>query len=141
MTRMMLSVVLAALLMSAAAALCPAQEQPATVTLRTLPVDWYEVAGEGVKAVYRTFNNDPVPLYLPSSFERKLFRFIETPREYGGTSSLPFLLVHMRGPDVIFVDIYTKFMRTDARIADFDENDVENFKSQEQKGKIELRFY
>ena len=141
MKRATISLFIAVLLLSCAAATSFAQEEAQKVTLRTLPVDWYEYTGDGIKLQYRTFNNDRIILYLPASFERKLFRFVDTPKEYGGVQSLPFLLAHMRGQEVIYLDIYTRFMRTDARIGNFNQEDLDNLKAQEQKGKIDLKFY
>jgi hypothetical protein len=141
MKRVIASAVITVLLFSCAAVFSFAQEETGKVTLRILPVDWYEISGDGVKVMYRTFNNEPVTLYLPSSFERKFFRFVDTPKEYGGTNSLPFMLVHMRGQEVIYIDIYTRFMRTDARIANYGKEDLENFKAQEKKGNIEVKLF
>jgi hypothetical protein len=46
----------------------------------------------------------------------------------------------MKGQEIVFVDIYTQYMRTDGRIADFTKRDYENFKRTEQTGGIELEF-
>ena len=141
MKRIIISLFITVLLFSCAAVSSFSQEESQKVTLRTLSVDWYEYTGDGIKLQYRTFNNDRIILYLPASFERKLFRFVDTPKEYGGAQSLPFLLAHMRGQEVIYIDIYTRFMRTDGRIANFNEEDLNNLMGQEQKGKIDLKFY
>ena len=116
------------------------QENAEKITLRTMSVDWYSYSGEGVKLQYRTFNNEPHILYLPRSFERKYYRFVDTPKNYAGVNSLPMLLVHMKGKEIIFVDIYTRHQRAKGLIANFTQKDLENFKVQEQKGKIELKF-
>lgn len=128
------------LLFSFSASYIHSQENEEKVTLRTLFVDWYATSKEGVKLQYRTFANNPEILYLPRSFERTLYRFIETPKNYGGAQSLPFLLIHMKGKEIIFIDIYTRYMRTKGIIADVTQKDIENFESQEQKEKIELKF-
>ena len=128
------------LLFSFSASYIHSQENEEKVTLRTLFVDWYATSKEGVKLQYRTFANNPEILYLPRSFERKLYRFIETPKNYGGAKSLPFLLIHMKGKEIIYIDIYTRYMRTKCIIADVTQKDIENFESQEQKEKIELKF-
>ena len=128
------------LLFSFSASYIHSQENEEKVTLRTLFVDWYTTSKEGVKLQYRTFANNPKILYLPRSFERKLYRFIETPKNYGGANSLPFLLIHMKGKEIIYIDIYTRYMRTKGIIADVTKKDIENFESQEQKEKIELKF-
>jgi len=141
MKRVIIYGLMIAFLFAGTTYLAVAQEDTERVTLRTLSVDWYEYSGAGVKLQYRTFNDEPVILYLPASFERELFRFVDTPKEYGGVQSLPILLVHMKGQEVIFIDIYTRFMRTKGRISDFKQQDMDNFAAQEQKGKIELKFY
>jgi hypothetical protein len=118
-----------------------AQDDSQKLTLRTLTVDWYQYAGQGVKIQYRSFDNRPMILYLPLSFERKLYRFVEAPKSSGDYSALPVLLVHMRGSNVVFVDIYTTYMMQKGQIAEFDQNDLENFKAAEEKGEIELIFH
>lgn len=116
------------------------QETDEKVTLRSLSVDWYAYSGDGVKLQYRTFKNDPVVVYFPRSFEKKYYRFVDTPLDYAGVNSLPILLVHLKGDEVIFVDIYTRHMRSKGLIADFTQEDLENFRSQEKAGKISLKF-
>jgi hypothetical protein len=116
------------------------QSQENELTLRMLSVDWYSYSGEGVKLQYRTFENEPMLLYLPVSFEKKYYRFVDTPKDYAGGNSLPMLLVHMKGSEIIFIDIYTRHQRTKGRIAKFDRQDLENLKEQEQKDQIELKF-
>jgi hypothetical protein len=117
-----------------------AQDNSNVLTLRTLTVDWYQYAGKGVKIQYRTFDHNPELLYLPLSFERKLYRFVEAPKGVGDFQGLPVLLVHMRGSKIIFIDIYTKYMMKGGKIAVFDQNDLDNFAAAEEKGTIELVF-
>ncbi len=116
------------------------QEINEKVTLRSLAIDWYTYSGDGVKLQYRTFKNDPVVVYLPKSFEKKYYRFVDTPPDYAGVKSLPMLLVHLKGSDVIFVDIYTLYMRSSALVADFTQEDLNRFRVQENEGKIDLKF-
>jgi hypothetical protein len=134
-----LSIIICLVLLSAP--LVFAQDDSQKLTLRTLTVDWYQYAGPGVKLQYRSFDNRPMILYLPLSFERKLYRFVEAPKSSGDYSSLPVLLVHMKGSDVVFVDIYTTYMMQKGKIAEFNQKDLENFKAVEKKGKIELIFH
>ncbi len=115
-------------------------QQQEKVSVRTLPVDWYMYSGAGVKLQYRNFNNDPVILYLPASFENKLYRFVEAPPSSGSRQGLPVLLVHMKGNRVVFIDIYTQFQRKKGLIADFSEDDLKKFKEAESKGSIEIKF-
>ena len=116
------------------------QSQDNALTLRTLAVDWYSYSGEGVKIQYRTFENEPVLLYLPGSFEKKYYRFVDTPKDYAGVNSLPMLLVHMKGSEIIFIDIYTRHQRSKGQIANFNQKDLDNFREQEQKGQLVLKF-
>jgi hypothetical protein len=116
------------------------QEMDEKVTLRSLSVDWYSYSGDGVKLQYRTFKNNPVVVYFPKSFEKKYYRFVDTPPDYAGVKSLPMLLIHLKGDDVIFVDIYTRHMRSKALITDFTQEDLESFRVQEKVGKISLKF-
>ena len=109
-------------------------------TLRSLSVDWYQSSGAGVKLQYRSFENKAYILYLPRAFEKKYFRFVEAPKNYANMSGLPLLLVHMKDQDILYVDIYTEYMRKKARFAEFTQEDMDNFKAAEQKGKIELDF-
>ena len=118
-----------------------AQEKSTDVTLRILTVDWYQYAGPGVKIQYRTYDNRPMTLYLPLSFESKLYRFVEAPKNAGDNQALPALLVHMKGSDVVFIDIYTRYMMEKGQIADFNQKDIENFAAAEKKGYIELIFH
>jgi hypothetical protein len=116
------------------------QEMDEKVTLRSLSVDWYSYSGDGVKLQYRTFKNNPVVVYFPKSFEKKYYRFVDTPPDYAGVKSLPMLLIHLKGDEVIFVDIYTRHMRSKALITDFTQEDLESFRVQEKVGKISLKF-
>ena len=117
-----------------------AQDNSNVLTLRTLTVDWYQYAGKGVKLQYRSFDNYPHILYLPLSFERKFYRFVEAPKGVGDFQGLPVLLVHMRGSKIDFIDIYTKYMMKDGKIAVFDQKDIDNFAAAEKKGTVELNF-
>jgi len=116
------------------------QDNSEVLTLRTLTVDWYQYAGKGVKIQYRSYNNTPYFLYLPISFERKLYRFVEAPKGAGDFQGLPVLLVHMRGSKIEFIDIYTRYMMSGGKIAVFDQKDIDNFAAAEEKGTIELNF-
>jgi hypothetical protein len=116
------------------------QEIDEKVTLRSLSIDWYACSSDGVKLQYRTFKNDPVVVHFPRSFEKKYYRFVDTPRDYAGVKSLPMLLVHLKGDEVIFVDIYTRYMRSKELIMDFTQEDLARFSDQEKEGKINLTF-
>ena len=122
------------------AAVPAAAQSTGKITLRSLAVDWYEGSSVGVKLQYRDFENQVHILYLPKSFEKKYFRFVEAPKNYANMSGLPMLLVHMKDKDIMYVDIYTEYMRRKARIANFTQEDMDNFKAAEQKGKVELAF-
>lgn len=111
-------------------------EQP---TIRSLPVDYYASNRDGVKILYRSFDNVQHYLYLPKSFEGSKYRFVMAPKGVG-TGGLPALIVRMRGKEVIFVDIYTRYLRSAASIADFNDEDLSRFKAVEEKGKIEMEF-
>jgi len=114
------------------------EEEP--VTLRTLTVDWYEASKVGVKLQYRGFDNTPYILYLPRSFEKKYYRFVRAPRETA-QQGLPILIIRMRGKEVLFIDIYTQFEGGKAaRIAKFDDKDIEKFREVESSGRIEIKF-
>lgn len=116
------------------------QEDTEIVTLRTLPVDWYVYAGAGVKLQYRNFNDIPKIVYIPISFEKKLFRYVESPKDFGDLQGIPLLLVHIKGQEILFVDLYTRYMKKDGLITDFSQEDLENFKIAEEKGSIEIIF-
>jgi hypothetical protein len=122
------------------AAVPSAAQSTGKVTLRSLTVDWYESSNVGVKLQYRDFENQVHILYLPRAFEKKYFRFVEAPKNYANMSGLPMLLVHMKDKDIMYVDIYTEYMRKKARTANFTQEDLDNFKAAEQKGKVELAF-
>jgi hypothetical protein len=122
------------------AAVPAAAQSTGKITLRSLTVDWYESSSVGVKLQYRDFENQVHILYLPKAFERKYFRFVEAPKNYANMSGLPMLLVHMKDQDIMYIDIYTEYMRRKARIADFTQEDMDNFKAAEQKGRVELAF-
>ncbi|MGQ9615305.1 MAG: hypothetical protein ACUVWJ_02775 [Spirochaetota bacterium] len=114
------------------------EEEP--VTLRTLTVDWYEASRVGVKLQYRGYDNTPNILYLPRSFEKKYYRFVRAPRETA-QQGLPILIIRMRGKEVLFIDIYTQFEDGKAaRIAKFNEKDMEKFREVESSGRIEMKF-
>ena len=110
------------------------------ISVRTLHVDWYMYSVDGVKLQYRTYTDEPVILYLPSSFEDKFYRFVEAPKGSGSTQGLPILIVHLKGKEVVFVDIYTRYEKQDGLIANFTAEDLKKFKEAEAKGKIELKF-
>ena len=112
-----------------------------TVTVRTLSVDWYILDHNGVKLQYRDFQNDPHILYLPKSYENRYYRFIESPKDSGSRQGLPILLVHMRGNEVTFIDIYTRYMKETAKVARMTAEDLENFKKSESQNRLELRFF
>ena len=127
---------LAALVVPAAVV---AQDEADEITIRTLSIDYYAADINGVKVMYRGFDNVQRYLYLPKSFEGKYYRFVMAPKGVS-TSGLPALLFRMRGTDVIFVDIYTKYLRASASIADFTDEDLELFRAAEERGKVELEF-
>jgi len=110
------------------------------ISIRTFHVDWYMYSVEGVKLQYRTFNHMPVVLYLPASFQNKFYRFVEAPKGSGSTQGLPIIIVHLKGKDVTFIDIYTLYQKEDGLIASFTKKDLEKFKEIEKKGKIEFIF-
>ncbi len=116
------------------------QEDTEIVTLRTLPVDWYTYSGAGVKLQYRNFDDIPKIVYIPISFENKLFRYITCPKDFGDLHGIPLLIVHIKGQEILFVDLYTRYMKKDGLITDFSREDLENFKIAEEKGSIELIF-
>jgi hypothetical protein len=116
-----------------------AQDETDETTIRTLPIEYYAADRNGVKVLYRSFDNVQHYLYLPKSFEGKYYRFVMAPKGVG-TSGLPILIFRMKGSEVIFVDIYTKYLRANASIADFTEEDLEQFKAAEDRGKVELEF-
>lgn len=110
------------------------------VVLRTLKVDWYAESREGVKIIYRDFNNKPHALYLPKSFHKKYYRYVEAPKYAGSIQGVPLMLVHMKDGEVRFIDIYTEFQRATQKIAEFNQNDLDKFQEAEQKGVVELQF-
>ncbi len=118
-----------------------AQKQSEDFTLRTLSVDWYQSAGAGVKLQYRTFKGERAILYLPMSFDKKLFRFVESPKNAGVLQGLPVLLVHMNDSEIIFIDVYTRYMQTDSLQSEFNQEDYNNFAAAEEKGTVELIFH
>jgi hypothetical protein len=122
------------------AAMPSAAQSTGKATLRSLTVDWYESSNAGVKLQYRDFENQAHILYLPKAFEKKYFRFVEAPKNYSNMSGLPMLLVHMKDKDIVYVDIYTEYLRKKARMANFTQEDLDNFKAAEQLGKVELAF-
>ena len=115
------------------------QDDLEDVTIRTLPIDYYASSSDGVKIIYRGFDNEQRYLYLPKSFEGTKYRFVMAPKGVAA-SGLPALIVRMRGKEVIFIDIYTKYLRSSASIANFDEEDLSRFRAAEEKGKIEMVF-
>ena len=117
-----------------------AQDSNQKVSIRTLPVDWYKYSGVGVKLQYRNFNNEPIILYLLASFENKYFRFVEAPPNSGSRQGLPVLIVHMKGNEVAFIDIYTQYGRPKGLIGEFSKEDLEKFKKVEEEGKIVIKF-
>jgi hypothetical protein len=116
-----------------------AQDEPDKVTIRTLSIDYYAADINGVKVMYRGFDNVQRYLYLPKSFEGTYYRFVMAPKGVG-TGGLPALIFRMRGTEVLFVDIYTKYLRANASIADFTEEDLEQFRAAEERGKVVLEF-
>ena len=118
---------------------CIAQDDPDKITIRTLSIDYYAADINGVKVMYRGFDNEQRYLYLPKSFEGTYYRFVMAPKGVG-TGGLPALIFRMRGTEVLFVDIYTKYLRANASIADFNEEDLEQFRAAEERGKVVLEF-
>ena len=116
-----------------------AQEESDRTTIRTLSIDYYAADINGVKVLYRGFDNVQRYLYLPKSFEGRYYRFVMAPKGVG-TGGLPALIFRMKGTDVLFVDIYTKYLRANASIADFTEKDLEQFRIVEERGHVELEF-
>ena len=116
-----------------------AQDDSDKVTIRTLSIEYYAADSNGVKVMYRSFDNVQRYLYLPKSFEGKYYRFVMAPKGVG-TGGLPALIFRMKGTDVLFVDIYTRYLRAKASIADFTDEDLEQFRAVEEKGKVELEF-
>jgi len=110
------------------------------ISIRTLPVEWYMYSGEGVKLQYRTFDNRHIILYLPSSMENKFYRFVESPKGSGSTQGLPVLIVHLKGKDVTFIDIYTRYQKEKGMIANFTSEDLKKFKEVEKEGKVKIQF-
>jgi hypothetical protein len=115
------------------------QDDLEQATIRTLPIDYYAANKDGVKILYRSFDNVQRYLYLPKSFEGSKYRFVMAPKGVG-TGGLPALIIRMRDKEVIFVDIYTRYLRTSASIADFNDEDMKRFKAAEEKGTIEMEF-
>jgi hypothetical protein len=136
-TSLILALILTVSLCSALSAL--SQDDAEDITIRTLPIEYYAASSDGVKILYRGFDNTQRFLYLPKSFEGKGYRFVMAPKGVA-TGGLPALIVRMRGNEVIYVDIYTRYLRSTASIADFDEEDLEQFEAVERKGTIELEF-
>ena len=118
-------------------ALFAQEETP--ITFRSLRVDWYEISSKGVKIQYWGFNNEAHWLYLPVSFERKLYRFVSSPSN-AGNHGLPALLVRVKGTEVMYVDIYTRYGRPKEKIADFSQAELDKFAAVEETGRIELEF-
>jgi hypothetical protein len=116
-----------------------AQDESDKITIRTLSIDFYAADINGVKVMYRGFDNVQRYLYLPKSFEGRYYRFVMAPKGVG-TGGLPALIFRMKGTEVLFVDIYTKYLRANASIANFDDEDIEQFRAVEKKGKVELEF-
>ena len=110
------------------------------ISIRTLSIDWYMYSSKGVKLQYRTFSNDPVILYLPASMKNKFFRFIEAPKGSGSTQGLPVLLVHLKGKEVTFIDIYTLYQRKNGLIANFTSEDIKKLKEAQNLKKIDIKF-
>jgi hypothetical protein len=130
------------LVLLAVAALVPVaatSQDEGTITIRTLPVEYYAANSKGVKIMYRGYDNEQRYIYLPKSFEGTRFRFVMAPKGVS-TSGLPALIVRMRDSEVVYIDIYTRYLRSSASIADFDEEDYEQFREAEEMGKIELAF-
>jgi hypothetical protein len=133
---LIIPLLLAALVIPAAAF---AQDETEEITIRTLSIEYYAEDRNGAKVLYRGFDNVQRYLYLPKSFEWKYYRFVMAPKGVF-TGGLPVLIFRMKGSDVIFVDIYTKYLRANASIADFTDEDLEQFKAAENRGKVELEF-
>jgi hypothetical protein len=115
------------------------QDDARKATIRTLPIEYYASSRVGVKILYRSFDNVQRYLYLPKSFEGSQYRFVMAPKGVG-MGGLPALIVRMRDTEIVFIDIYTKYLRSSASIADFNEEDLRRFEAAEQKGKIEMEF-
>jgi hypothetical protein len=133
----------AALLLTCIPLAAAAQEgtgQQEEITLRILKVNWYAEGGAGVKIVYLDFNNDPHLLYLPQSFHKKHYRFVEAPKYSGDVQGVPLLLVHMQDGQVVFVDIYTDYQRASQQAVDFSGEDLERFTEAEERGTVEIQF-
>lgn len=114
--------------------------QEGEITLRILKINWYAEGAAGVKIVYLDFNNNARLLYLPKSFHKKYYRYVEAPKYAGSMQGVPLMLVHMQDGGVRFVDIYTEFQRTSQQIADFNQEDLDRFKEAEERGAVELKF-
>ncbi|RKX99569.1 MAG: hypothetical protein DRP54_07070 [Spirochaetes bacterium] len=108
--------------------------------IRILKVDWYVVSQYGVKLQYRTFDNTPIILYLPKSFENKIFRFIEPPNRVGDIHGVPALIVHMNGGKLELIDIYVQHNKKDALLVKLSDEDVEKFREIEKIGKVDIKF-
>ena len=115
------------------------QEDTEQITIRTLPIEYYAADSNGVKILYRSFDNVLRYLYLPKSFERKYYRFVMAPKGVG-MGGLPVLILRMRDSEIIFIDVYTQYLRANASIADFDEEDLEQFRAAEERGKVVIEF-
>jgi hypothetical protein len=141
--RQMKKLYIAILLMILAGLVIPmagvAQDDSENITIRTLSIDFYAADINGVKVMYRGFDNVQRYLYLPKSFEGTYYRFVMAPKGVG-TGGLPALIFRMRGSEVLFVDIYTKYLRANASIADFNKEDLEQFRAAEERGKVVLEF-
>ncbi len=116
-----------------------AQDEERNITYRTLYVDWYSSSRIGVKVKYRGYDNEAHLLYLPRSFEKKYYRFVRAPQGVAD-HGLPILIVRMEDKEIIFVDIYTKYLRGAGRIAEFNDEDMANFKAAEDSGKVAITF-
>lgn len=116
-----------------------AQDESDKVTIRTLSIDYYAADINGVKVMYRGYDNVQRYLYLPRNFEGRYYRFVMAPKGVS-TSGLPALILRLKGTDVLFIDIYTKYLRANASIADFTDEDLEQFRAVEKKDKVELEF-
>ena len=115
------------------------QDDVQQATIRTLPIEYYASSRVGVKILYRSFDNVQRYLYLPKSFEGSQYRFVTAPKGVG-MGGLPALIVRMRDSEIVFIDIYTKYLRSSASIAEFNDEDLKRFEAAEQKGKIEMEF-
>jgi hypothetical protein len=130
------------LIILVAAALVPVavlSQDEGSITIRTLPVEYYAANSKGVKIMYRGYDNVQRYIYLPKSFEGTRYRFVMAPKGVS-TTGLPALIVRMRDSEIVYIDIYTKYLRSSASIADFDDEDYENFRKVEDKGSIKLAF-